>query len=161
MLKYSKLFVTGFGLGLIPKAPGTFGSLLGLALVYALSFMSWPIFFAFSIIYCALSLWATGLYLDLTGTKDPKEVVCDEVMGVLITFFLVPVTSMTLIFGFVMFRFFDILKPYPISYFDKKVPGATGVMADDIVAGLFVNIIFHFAILPLGLMDRVQMYFNF
>lgn len=129
--------------------------------MFVLNYFSWPIFFAFSLLYCAFSLWATGLYLEYTGSKDPKEVVCDEVMGVLITFFLVPITSMTLIFGFIFFRIFDILKPFPISYFDKKVPGSTGVMADDIVAGLIVNSMFHFMILPLGLMDRIQLYFNF
>lgn len=151
--------MTGFGLGQIPRAPGTFGSLLGLVLVYGLSFGPWPLFFGFSILYCAVSLLCVGLYLEATDTKDPKEVVCDEVMGILITFFLVPITPTALAFGFLLFRFFDIVKPPPISFFDRKVPGATGVMADDIVAGLIVNMIFHFVILPLEILDRVQLYF--
>lgn len=148
--------MTCFGLGLSPWAPGTFGSIFGLILVFLLSFLDWPFYFGFAIIYCALSLWTTGLYLESSDNKDPKEVVCDEVMGVLVTFFLVPTTSIYLFFGFICFRFLDILKPPPISYFDRKVPGATGVMADDIVAGLIVNMGFHVIILPLGVIDRFQ-----
>ncbi len=101
-----------------------------------------------------------GFYLDSTESKDPKEVVIDEVVGILISFMLVPVTGITMIIGFLLFRFFDILKPPPISFFDRKVPGATGVMADDVVAGVIVNLIFHFILIPMGFLVEIEKFFN-
>ena len=152
--------MTCFGLGLIPFAPGTFGSLFGLALVFILSFLSWPIYFATTILICAVSLWLVGVYLNSTLSKDPKEVVIDEVVGILVTFLLVPVSWVNLVIGFLLFRFFDIVKPPPISFFDRKVPGSTGVMADDIVAGAIVNLIFHFLILPTGTLGKIEIFFG-
>lgn len=152
--------MTCFGLGLSPYGPGTLGSGVGLIIVYVLSFLAWPIYFGFSISLCALSLWLVSLYLLLTDSKDPQEVVIDEVVGVLISFLLVPVTGLTLILGFLLFRFFDILKPPPISFFDRKVPGAAGVMADDIVAGAIVNLIFHFVLLPTGAISNLENFLN-
>ncbi len=145
----------------MPLAPGTFGSIFGLIIVFLLSFLSWPFYFAIALIYCAFCLWIISLYLESSVSKEPREVVCDEVMGVLITFFLVPISGLNLCFGFLLFRLLDILKPPPISFFDRRVPGATGVMADDIVAGLIVNMIFHFIILPLGIMERFQSFYPF
>lgn len=140
-------------MGLIPKAPGTFGSFFGLLIVVVLNLTIWPVYFGFTLIYCALSLWAVTEYLHTSQSKDPKEVVADEVMGILVSFFLVPLSPLSLVIGFLLFRFFDILKPPPISFFDRKVPGATGVMADDIVAGIIVNMMFHYLILPYGFME--------
>jgi phosphatidylglycerophosphatase A len=129
-------------------------------LVLAFSLISWPYYFGFSVLYCALSLWLVSVYLRDSKSKDPKEVVADEVMGVLISFFLVPISWFTLILGFLLFRFFDIFKPPPISFFDKKVPGAAGVMGDDIVAGIIVNIIFHFIFLDPEFMTTIQVWFG-
>lgn len=148
-----KLFVTFGGLGLSPKAPGTLGSFGALFLVYVFSHLPYGqyVHFGFAIVFMALSLWLTAIYLNTQAqNKDPSEVVVDEVMGILISFFLVPITPITLVAGFVMFRFLDIVKPFPISFFDRKVPGAAGVMLDDVVAGIIVNMIFHFLIIPYG-----------
>lgn len=158
--KLIKNLVTFFGAGLAPKAPGTFGSLGGLLLVLILSLMPWYIYFSSSLIICALGLWATNLYLDSVENKDPKEVVIDEVVGILFAFLLVPISLASVLVGFLLFRFFDILKPPPISFFDKKVPGSTGVMADDIVAGFIVNMLFHFYILPSGFLNKISAFLN-
>lgn len=152
--KYIKVFVTCFGFGLAPKAPGTFGSVFGLLFVLILSFFPWFVYFWTTIIYCVLGLWAVGIYLGGAQNADPKEVVIDEAIGILMAFLLVPISFFSLVIGFLLFRFFDILKPPPISFFDKKIPGTTGVMADDIVAGFIVNMIFHFLILPYGVLDK-------
>ena len=156
-----KIFVTFGGLGLSPYAPGTVASLGALIGVYILNFFSWSVFFGVAIVFCALSLWAVGAYLKNTNAqegpagevqskkgKDPQEVVVDEVMGILISFFLVPLTPINLCIGFVLFRVLDIFKPPPISFFDRKVPGAVGVMGDDMLAGAIVNMIFHGIWLP-------------
>lgn len=154
--KLIKNLVTCFGVGLVPKAPGTFGSLAGLVLILILGSLPWFIYFSVSLIICALGLWATNIYLDSSDNKDPKEVVIDEVVGILFSFLLVPISLTSVLVGFLLFRFFDILKPPPISFFDKKVPGATGVMADDIVAGFIVNMLFHFYILPSGFLNKIS-----
>lgn len=153
-----KIFVTFGGLGLSPYAPGTLGSLGALIGVYILNFFPWPVFFGGSIIFCAFSLWAVGAYLKNQENKnhspltpedslqkhgDPQEIVVDEVMGILISFFLVPINPINLCVGFLLFRLLDIFKPPPISLFERKVSGAAGVMGDDMLAGFFVNIIFH------------------
>jgi phosphatidylglycerophosphatase A len=145
---FTRLFVTGFGSGLLPKAPGTYGSVVGLLIVLALVQFSWPVYFIFTLVFCSLSLWLVSLYLQDSVSKDPKEVVADEILGVLISFLLVPLNFYTILIGFLSFRILDILKPPPISFFDRKVPGAAGVMADDVVAGFLVNMLFHFLILP-------------
>lgn len=146
-----KLFVTFGGLGLMPKAPGTWGSLGTLPLVFLLALWGAEVYMVFTLIFLALSLWITAIYLNQhPENQDPKEVVVDEVVGVLVTFFLVPITPLTLLMGFVLFRIFDILKPPPVSTLDKKVPGSAGVMCDDIAAGFLANMLFHFLILPQG-----------
>ncbi|MCO5114157.1 MAG: phosphatidylglycerophosphatase A [Bdellovibrionaceae bacterium] len=148
---YIKIFVTFGGLGCIPKAPGTWGSLGTIPFVILLAALGAEIYMVLTLLFLALSLWITAMYLHKNpDNQDPKEVVVDEVVGILVTFFLVPVTPLALLVGFLMFRVLDILKPPPISIFDKKVPGAAGVMSDDIVAGFIANMLFHFLILPNG-----------
>lgn len=149
--QWVKFFVTFLGSGLAPKAPGTFGSLATLPLIIVLALSGIYVYFSFTIIFIAVSLWMVALYLRQNGdNQDPKEVVVDEVAGMLVTFFLVPLTPMTLVTGFVLFRLFDILKPPPISTLDKNLPGAAGVMADDLLAGFVANMIFLYVLIPQG-----------
>lgn len=148
MFLLSKLFSTFLYVGLIKKAPGTFGTIAGAAVVF-------PFFESFSfyefqyIIYAFffLGTFATKIYMDHTKREDPKEVVIDEVVGVWITLAMckyyvpsLPVAN-TFIVSILLFRFFDILKPFPISIADKKIKNALGVMLDDILAGLFAGIV--------------------
>lgn len=144
----STLIATWFGLGLIPKAPGTWGSLgaipFAIALVYA--FGIWP-FVAAIVILTPIGFWATAKYEEATQTHDNKQIVIDEVIGqwlalLPVLYFYEPVINWLYIgIAFILFRFFDILKPWPVSHFDKNVPGAMGVMMDDIVAGILAAFI--------------------
>lgn len=133
---------TWFGCGFMPKAPGTWGSLgalpVGLALFHYLGF--WHFMNAI-ILVTLIGYWASDRFDKAAGTHDSKMIVIDEVAGQWIA--LIPVLHFTglnplLIFcAFILFRLFDVLKPWPVSYFDQKIIGALGVMGDDIIAGLY------------------------
>lgn len=141
-----RFIYTGFGLGLAPKAPGTFGTLLGLPLFWLFSGLSWPLYLLLCLAVFLLGWWASNqAEIDL-GRHDAPEVVIDEVAGYLVTMFLAPASLGMMALGFVLFRFFDILKPWPVSWADDKVPGGMGVMADDILAGLYACLTLHLMI---------------
>jgi phosphatidylglycerophosphatase A len=143
----AKIISTFFFVGQIKKAPGTFGTIAGILVIF-------PIFHQISlydfqyILYATFVLGtiATHKYIEITKRLDPKEVVIDEVVGVWIALFFVkfftPEASDLLTFSlsFLLFRFFDILKPFPISYLDKNLKNALGVMLDDVLAGIFAGI---------------------
>lgn len=133
-------------IGRIPWAPGTFGSLLGVLIAYLLSYTNVIVYFVVVIVVLGLAVWTSGLYEKVTGRHDPKEVVIDEVLGYLVCVFMVPPTWPDLLIGFAVFRFLDILKPWPISWIDRKVPGGVGTVADDLAAGLIGLVFMHFVI---------------
>lgn len=134
-------FVTVGGLGRLPKAPGTFGTLAGIPLAYGLS-LAGPVFYlAATIVILILAVFACEIHERQTAKHDAQHIVIDEVVGYLIAFAWLPLTWQSLLAAFVVFRFFDILKPYPISVLDARVKGGLGVMIDDVAAGLAANII--------------------
>ncbi len=133
----ARLIYTGLGLGLSPKAPGTFGTLLGLPCYALLCAFSWPVYLAAAAAVFALGCWAAGRAERDLGRHDAPEVVIDEVAGYLTTMFLAPSLPLAPLWGFVFFRIFDIFKPWPVRWADRRVPGALGVMLDDILAGLY------------------------
>ncbi len=90
-----------------------------------------------------MGIWICGKTAEDMGVHDDSSIVWDEVAGMLITMLAVPLSWQTLLMGFVLFRFFDILKPWPISYLDKHVHGGFGIMIDDVLAGLFALFIIH------------------
>ena len=120
---------TGGLIGFSPVAPGTFGSLAALPLCLFISSLR---------IGPAMILVAALIILS-TAQKDPSQVVVDEICGMAIALFALPFTPFFVIGGFALFRLFDILKPFPIHWVDKKVPGGLGIMLDDIIAGMFAN----------------------
>ena len=124
-------FVT-CGVGKIPKAPGTFGSLLA-AIVWW--FFSSEINELVILGTFFLGWFATHYYEKWNNKHDPKEVVIDEVVGLWMTLYLAPPKFSVLLLGFLLFRLFDIWKPFPIGWVDRKVPGALGTMLDDVLAG--------------------------
>ena len=152
MIKFlNTLFVTMFGLGKIPKIPGTFGSLATIIIFY--------IFFHIldlslnSILICLVivfifSFLAVAVYIKDNENKDPKEVIIDEFIGQSIPIFLYEISHGTekssdesVIFYavcFILFRFFDIAKPFPVSFFDKNFKNSFGVIMDDVCAGFYV-----------------------
>lgn len=132
---------TLFGVGRIPKAPGTWGSLVTLPLCFVLLKLGPFIYMAVTLGLIILAIVAAEHYERQSEKHDSKEIVIDELAGMLVTMTWLPLTWQSFVIGFLVFRFFDIVKPFPISYFDKKVPGGFGVVADDLVAGLLGNIL--------------------
>lgn len=131
------LFVaTGAGLGKIPIAPGTFGTLAGIPFALLLTLMA-PKFAALYIVTLILA----AVYLadeaeTYLNAKDPGCIVIDEVAGYVVTLSVVPIEISTMIAGFFIFRFFDILKPFPARYFEKRFAGGAAVVLDDVMAGV-------------------------
>lgn len=140
-LSLQRLIYTGLGLGLAPKAPGTFGTLLGLPLFWLASGWSWPFYLLLVLAVTLIGWWAAEKAEKDLGRHDAPQVVIDEVAGYLVTMFLAPASLLMMVLGFVFFRFFDILKPWPVSWADKKLPGGLGVMVDDLLAGLYAWLI--------------------
>ncbi|PIV19909.1 MAG: phosphatidylglycerophosphatase A [Deltaproteobacteria bacterium CG_4_8_14_3_um_filter_45_9] len=139
------LFVaTGFGVGYSPIAPGTLGTLIALPLYYFLSEISSPLYEITLIGFFFLSVWISENAEIFFGKKDDQRIVIDEMMGFLITMLWVPKTTRFILIGFFLFRFFDILKPFPIRRLEKKFKGGFGVVLDDVMAGVYGNIILHF-----------------
>lgn len=129
---------TWFWSGLSPKAPGTAGSLAALPVGFLLYYLGGQLLLleATIIVFC-LGLWSTHIYITKTSRSDPGEVVIDEVAGQWIPLLVAGSSPLYYALAFILFRLFDIFKPWPISWLDKNIKGAFGVMIDDILAGLF------------------------
>lgn len=132
------LYATGFGVGLAPKAPGTFGSLLGPLIVAGWQSLSRPIPEGVIVAVAGILLGVAAAQRTARryGLEDPGCVVCDEIAAFAIVFAIKPVTWMTAVIGFIWFRVFDIAKPWPIRRLER-LPGGWGIMADDLLAGVF------------------------
>ncbi|AOW76519.1 phosphatidylglycerophosphatase [Colwellia sp. PAMC 20917] len=126
----------GFGSGLLPKAPGTYGTLAAIPLYLLLAPASVSTYLAIVIIMSIAGIYICGKAAEDAGVPDHGAIVWDEIVGFLITMFLVPLTWQSIVVGFILFRIFDIFKPWPISYVDKNLHGGLGIMVDDILAGL-------------------------
>jgi phosphatidylglycerophosphatase A len=135
---------TALGVGYVPFAPGTFGSAVGLLLWFVLP--SSPIAQAAAIVVvCVVGSWSGSVAERHFGRVDPGHVVVDEVAGMLVTLFLVPVGWIGAIAGFLLFRISDIIKPYPANRLER-LPGGIGIMADDVMAGVYANLVLRFCI---------------
>lgn len=126
----------GFGSGAVPVAPGTFGTLMAVPLYLLLPAMSWPVYLVFLLLTFAFGVWLCGKTVHDIGVHDHGGIVWDEFVGYWITMFLAPAGWLWIVVGFVLFRLFDILKPWPISWLDRHVEGGLGVMVDDVLAGV-------------------------
>ena len=143
MKNFIILLATGFGVGYSPIAPGTLGTLVAIPIYYFLSNISSPIYEITLIGFFFLSVWISENAEISFGKKDDPRIVIDEMMGFLITMLWVPKTVRFIVIGFFVFRFFDILKPFPIRRLEKKLKGGFGVVLDDVMAGIYANIILH------------------
>ena len=132
---------TGFYSGYLPKAPGTWGSLVGLLLFFLLHTLTLQIYLAVVAGIFVLGTFAAGEAEKIMDRKDPGLVVIDEIVGILITMIAIPATPLTMALGFILFRIFDIWKPFPIRLIDQRFHGGLGIMLDDIVAGIFSLVI--------------------
>ena len=130
---------TGGLIGFSPVAPGTFGSLAALPVCLLISMM--PVGSALIVVFALIMFgtWIAHAAEKIEAQKDPKQVVVDEICGMTIALFALPFMPFFIIGGFALFRVFDILKPFPIRWVDKEVPGGLGIMLDDIIAGIFAN----------------------
>tara|TARA_R110000822_G_scaffold47164_1_gene125298 strand:- start:39 stop:509 length:471 start_codon:yes stop_codon:yes gene_type:complete len=126
----------GFGSGLAPKAPGTFGTLAAVPLFLLLAPLSSPLYLLLLIVMSVTGIYICGKAAEDAGVPDHGAIVWDEFVGFLITMFLIPISWQSILVGFLLFRLFDIFKPWPISYLDKNCHGGLGIMLDDIVAGI-------------------------
>ncbi len=126
----------GFGSGTLPKAPGTWGSLVALPFVPLLQLLPTWSYAALLLLAALFGCWLCGKVADDLGVHDHEGIVWDEMVGIWITLFLAPAGWLWLVLGFVLFRLFDVLKPWPISWVDRHVHGGTGIMLDDLLAGV-------------------------
>lgn len=131
----------GFGSGLAPKAPGTFGTLAAIPLFLLLSMLASHWYLLAVLIVIIVGIYTCDYTSKQLQVHDHPGIVVDEFAGFLITMIAVPVTWQWVVTGFILFRFFDIVKPWPISWLDRRVQGGLGIMLDDIVAGLFSLIV--------------------
>ena len=142
-INFNTIFVSVFGIGFIPIASGTFGSLAGLLIGYILYLINFNLFFIIIPLLFIFGVIASNIYQKQTGEKDSSVIVIDEVVGQLIAMIFV-VDNLTLVLcSFIIFRIFDILKPWPASYADKKMDGGLGVMLDDVFAGIYAAILIY------------------
>ena len=151
------LLASGFGVGLSPVAPGTVGSLLGIACFYPLlsmsAFIQWFIFFG----ACAVAIVSAERAGKAWGVMDHPAIVIDEVVGVWLAV-LVPLTLLPFsaswpllaVGAFLAFRLYDIVKPWPVNVLERRLPGGWGVVLDDLAAGAMAGIILTLALLVIG-----------
>ena len=137
-LKDPVVFIAlGFASGLSPKAPGTAGTLMTVPLVYFLQQQTLLVYGLVTLFVLLTGPWVCGYAAKKLKVHDHSAIVYDEVAGFLITMFMVPASWTLMFLGFVLFRFFDAVKPWPISWLDKNIHGGFGIMFDDVVAGVF------------------------
>ncbi|MBW8191807.1 phosphatidylglycerophosphatase A [Neiella marina] len=141
----------GFGSGLAPKAPGTFGSLAAIPLIMIMAQLPLWGYLVVTVLACLVGNYLCGRTADDFGSHDHPAIVWDEFAGMMITFIAVPLSWQTIIAGFVLFRIFDILKPWPIRWLDQHVHGGFGIMVDDLLAGAMAWLVLVFVLPALGL----------
>jgi phosphatidylglycerophosphatase A len=137
----SGLLAFGFGSGLSPFAPGTMGTLVAIPFIFALKSLGTPGFWIVLLLLFLLGIWLCDQVSRKLGVHDHGGIVWDEMVGYWLSMAFVPLQWQWLLAAFVLFRFFDVVKPWPIRQLDQKVSGGFGIMIDDIVAALFTIII--------------------
>lgn len=133
-----------FGLGKIPFAPGTFGTLGAIPLVYVLTQLGPIPYMIGTLVFIVGAVFIAQAFETFHGTHDPSQIVIDEVAGFLVSMTWVPLSWPFWLAGFVLFRILDILKPFPIGELDRRIKGGLGTVIDDVAAGLVVNVLLQF-----------------
>ncbi|MCG6942565.1 MAG: phosphatidylglycerophosphatase A [Thiohalocapsa sp.] len=133
----------GFGAGLSPMAPGTVGTLVGVVLYLVLSMLPAALYTLVVVGLFAVGVWAVGTVAEQIGADDPPSIVWDEVVGFLVAMMAAPAGIMWIITGFLLFRAFDIVKPWPIASFESRFKGSLGIMLDDVMAGAYTWLVLH------------------
>ena len=157
--KFNLLFVTFFYIGKIKYAPGTFASLVTcLVFLLLISIFSFPVIFLITLTIFCYSFLAINNSFDEFRSEDPQEIIMDEVVGQMLPLLAIPIyetlyplpTMYYCVSAFILFRLFDVWKPYPISYVDNNIKGSLGIMLDDILASVYSIIILSLTLFFLG-----------
>jgi len=144
------LLAFGFGSGLAPKAPGTFGTIVAVPLYLLLLDLNLTSYLIVCSVISLAGIYICGYCAKSLDTHDHPGIVWDEIAGFLITMISISFSWLNLLLGFILFRIFDIFKPWPINWIDKKVSGGFGIMLDDILAGIFAMLSLHAILYFLG-----------
>lgn len=128
-----------FGAGLLPVVPGTLGTVASVPLVLLLHVIGFWYQALAAVILIIVAIWASGKSRDLLGKDDPSVIVIDEVAGFVLTMCFLPISWISLASGFVMFRIFDIIKPYPVRDMER-LAGGWGIVMDDVLAGIYAHL---------------------
>lgn len=136
----------GFGSGLSPKAPGTMGTIVAVPLYLLIAQWSLLQYSLFVVLAAVLGVWICGVASRQLQVHDHPGIVWDEFVGYWITMWAVPVDWVWIIAGFLIFRLYDIVKPWPVSVLDRKVGGGFGIMIDDVLAGVMACLTLHIAL---------------
>jgi phosphatidylglycerophosphatase A len=143
------LLSLGFGSGLMPFAPGTFGTLVAIPLYLLMSQLPLAVFLAITSLFFVIGIYLCGFTSRALGVHDHSGIVWDEIVGYLVTMIALPLNVYTVVGGFLCFRFFDIVKPWPIKWADRHLSGGFGIMFDDLLAGIFSAGVLHLVYLLL------------
>ena len=136
------LFIaSGACVGAIPVAPGTFGTLVALPLWWIFNQLSVDLYLVLLVLLILLAVWSAGEAERILHQADSGVIVIDEIVGFLVATIFVPVTWSNFIAAFLLFRFFDILKPFPVNWCDKNLHGGIGVVLDDLLAGVMAAVV--------------------
>jgi phosphatidylglycerophosphatase A len=138
--KAIKLLATGFGSGLSPIAPGTMGTLVGIAICLLCLPLTWPWRFLFVIFLSALAIFISGRAERIYSKKDDQRIVIDEIAGFQVAMLPSAITGLNLCIAFILFRIFDIWKPFPLRNL-QNLPGGWGVVIDDVAAGIYAGVL--------------------
>lgn len=131
----------GFGSGLVRRAPGTAGTVAAIPLYLLLSLLAWPFYVGILVLLILVGIWACERAARDLGSKDPSAIVWDEWVGFLVTMVAAPSGWWWVFAGFLLFRLFDIWKPWPVSVADRRVSGGLGIMLDDLIAGAMAGVL--------------------
>lgn len=134
--RFSYWLAFGFGSGLSPRAPGTCGTLAAIPLYFGLSFLPDSLYAVFVFFAFVVGVYVASIVTKELGVEDFSGVVWDEMVGYFLTMMFIPIHFTWMAIGFVLFRFFDILKPFPIGWIEKRVQGGFGIMLDDVLAAI-------------------------
>ncbi|MGH6968241.1 MAG: phosphatidylglycerophosphatase A family protein [Stellaceae bacterium] len=134
---------TWFGCGLSPVVPGTVGAFAALPLAALIVWQSGPwLLGAVATLILVVGIWTSSIYTRAAGITDPGAVVIDEVAGQCLTLVVVPLAPLPYLAGFLLFRFFDIAKPFPLRWIERRLPGGWGIMFDDIGAAIYAMLVY-------------------
>ena len=139
----------GFGVGTVPFAPGTFGTLVGVLFYLLLSPLLWWVYLGITVLLFIFGIFICGITNRDFGTFDHPAAVWDEIVGFLIVMIAIPPIWYFILIGFLLFRLFDIWKPWPIRWVDRHVHGGFGVMLDDAIAAIFSWVILQIIVFSL------------